>query len=332
MIKRNALILGLLFLILIVEIIVVAPKELGISPAEDQAATIAPPGKPSDSSSQVMKDVHLVVVEAKADGKEWELWAVAAVHPKDDEKWNLEHPKVKFFAKNGVFYTVTGDKGQVVENKNDMKITGNVVTKSSNGYTFKTDNAFYESKNKMLTSPNDVEMTGPIDKQGSRLELTGAQMTANFGSNEMTVNRNVHAKRVVAHGAKDTRMATIQSQRALFSGKTNQAQFFGDVVMDFDTMRVTGPEATFAYDPKTEAFKSVHVDGGVRLTDTDKFATSGTVDVQFKEDKVVFNGSPRVVQNGDELIGDQIVLTDNGKKVQVSNAKAQIDPKAREKN
>jgi lipopolysaccharide export system protein LptA len=118
----------------------------------------------------------------------------------------------------------------------------------------------------------------------------------------------------------------------LFSGKTNQAQFFGDVVMDFDTMRVTGPEATFAYDPKTEAFKSVHVDGGVRLTDTDKFATSGTVDVQFKEDKVVFNGSPRVVQNGDELIGDQIVLTDNGKKVQVSNAKAQIDPKAREKN
>jgi lipopolysaccharide export system protein LptA len=56
------------------------------------------------------------------------------------------------------------------------------------------------------------------------------------------------------------------------------------------------------------------------------------VDVYFKDDKVVFNGAPRVVQNGDELVGDQIVFLEGGKKVQVSNAKAQIDPRAMEKS
>jgi lipopolysaccharide export system protein LptA len=69
------------------------------------------------------------------------------------------------------------------------------------------------------------------------------------------------------------------------------------------------------------------------VTDTDKFATSGTVSLDVQEDKVVFSGSPRVVQNGDELVGDKITLLDGGRRVQVSNAKAQIiDTKQMEKS
>jgi len=269
--------------------------------------------------------VHLV--EAKSDGKEWELWAARALRQKDKDNWDIEDVRVKFFAKSGVTYTVTGKKGHVVPDKKDMHIEGNVITRSSNGYVFKTESAFYDSKNRRLTSPGDVEMTGPKDKEGGQLYLTGAEMTAEFETNLINVNRNVHARK----NLKNDKVVTIESQRALFSGKTNSAQFFGNVVIDAETMRITGPEARFVYGQKSQSLDSVEVVGGIHVTDTDKFATSRSVNVSFKDDRVVFNGAPRVVQNGDELIGDQIVFLEGGHKVQVSNAKAEMDPRTMEK-
>ena len=323
--KRNSIILALLFFIVIVEIVVLAPKDLGISPAEDGANGAASSKVGGNASSQIMRDVHLV--EAKHDGKEWELWAAKALRPKDNDDWDIEQVRVKFFASNGVIYNVTGKRGHVVPNKNDMRIEGNVITRSSNGYVFKTESAFYDSKNRLLTSPRDVEMTGPPDKEGGRLYLTGAEMTAEFATNLINVNRNVHARK----NLKGDKVVTIESQRALFSGKTNSAQFFGNVVIDAETMRITGPEARFVYGQKAQSLDSVEVVGGIRVTDTDKFATSSSVNISFKDDRVVFNGSPRVVQNGDELVGDQIVFLDGGHKVQVSNAKAEMDPRNMEK-
>lgn len=327
--KRNSIILGLLFIILVVEIVVLAPKEVGIRPEED-VQTSVPPQKP-EGTGQTMQNVHLV--EAKAEGKEWELWADKAIRPNDNEQWTIEQVRVKFFANNGVTYTVTGQQGSVVPNKNDIRIHGNVVTRSSNGYVFKTESVFYDSKNRKLTSPQDVEMIGPIEKakgdEGNleRLHLTGTDLVAEFGTNEIRINKNVRAKK----GVTIDKVATIQSERAVFSGRSNLAHFFGNVVIDVDTMRITGPEAKFAYEPKKQTLNSMQVVGGVRVTDTDKYATSSAVDVHFEDESIVFTGAPRVVQNGDELIGDEIIFREGGKKVEVSNAKAFIDPNTMEK-
>jgi LPS export ABC transporter protein LptC/lipopolysaccharide transport protein LptA len=321
--KRNGIILGLLFLILVIEIMIFAPKETGLSVAED--APKLGPTPAAGASGQVMQDVHSVGVKAGA--KEWELWARKALRPRENEDWTIERVTVKFFADNGVFYTVTGAKGNVLQNKYDIRISGNVVTKSSNGYTFKSESVFYDSKSRHLTSPQDVEMDGPPDQSGAALKLTGTELNADFVSNKIEVNKNVRALKRI----KDGKLATIQSERALFSGATNMAQFFGNVIIDFDTMRITGPEAQFAYDRKTQSVQSVLVGGGVKVTDTDKYATSSTVSVHFDDDRITFSGSPRVVQNGDELVGDEIVFLENGKKVQVSNARAQLDPKSMEK-
>jgi LPS export ABC transporter protein LptC len=322
--KRNSIILGLLFVILVIEIVIYAPRNVGM-PGEDQPIEQATPAAVGQSA-QVMHDVHLV--EAKADGKEWELWADRAIGPKTNvEDWTIEKVRVKFFATNDVTYNVTGKKGNVVPSKKDIKIQGNVVTKSSNGYVFKTESVFYDSTSRKLTSPGEVEMTGPPDKEGGSLLLTGSDMIVEHATNEITVNRNVRAKKKLTDG----RTAVIQSQRAVFSGRSNMANFYGNVVIDFDTMRLTGPEARFAYDPKTQKLDSLEVGGGARVTDTDKFATANSVNVFFRDDRIVFKGSPRVVQRGDELVGDEIVFLEGGRKVQVSNAKAQLDPKTVEK-
>lgn len=323
--KRNGIILGLLFGIIVLEILVLAPKDIGF-PAGEEAAPTAPVRQEA-SSGQVMQDANLVV--ANSSGKEWELWADRAVRPDDASDWSVERVKVKFFAEGGVTYTVTGAKGSVVPNQNDIRdvrISGNVVTRSSNGYVFKTESVIYDSKSRRLTSPGPVAMTSEGVESGG-LTLTGADLESDFSTNEIRINRNVRAKRRV----RDEKIATIQSERAVFSGRSNHAQFFGNVVIDVDTMRISGPQAKFAYDPKTKEFESVDVGGGIRVSDTDKLATSSAVSVHFKEDRVIFTGGPRVVQNGDELVGDEIVFLDGGRKVQVSNAKAQFDARAVEK-
>jgi LPS export ABC transporter protein LptC len=326
--KRNTIILALLFVLFVVELIILAPDELGLSPSDadttDQATTPA-----SADAGQIMRDVHLV--EAKGEGKEWELWADKALRPKEGEKWTIEKVRVKFFGKEGVTFTVTGKRGMVTPEKNDIRIEGDVETRSSNGYVFKTPSAYYDSAAKKLTSPQDVEMTGPKESKDRNIHLTGFEMIADLASSEISVNRGVRARKKVASVEGADRTATIQSQRAIFSANSNLAQFFGNVVIDMETMQISGPQAKFALDPKTQGLESIQVSGGIRVTDTDKFATSGTVSLDLKEDKVVFSGSPRVVQNGDELVGDQITLLDGGKRVQVSNAKAQIDPRAVEK-
>lgn len=321
--KRNGIILGLLFVILVVEILIFAPKEIGLAPADIDVA--AAPKLPEGGFGQVGEDVHLV--ESGPEGKRSELWAKRALRTKDNGEWTLETVKVKFYAANGVLYTVTGQRGKAEPNTHAIQVTGNVVTKSSNGYTFKSESAFYDSKNRKLTSPKEVEMEGPDDENGGRLQLTGGELVADFGSNEIAIGNKVRAKKKLKEG----KTAQIQSERAKFSGRTNLAQFYGAVVMDVDTMRITGPEAQFAYDRVSNNFDSVLVGGGVKVTDTDKFATSNSVSVFFKDDKVVFKGAPRVVQEGDELVGDEITFLEGGKRVQVSNARAQLDPKSMEK-
>ena len=106
--KRNFAILMLLFAILVLEIVILAPGELGSSPEDDRAAARAESGEAAKSpvegqTGQVMQDVHLV--EAKPGGKEWELWAKKAVRPSEDASWTIEQVEIKFFGENEVVYT-----------------------------------------------------------------------------------------------------------------------------------------------------------------------------------------------------------------------------------
>lgn len=320
--RRNSIILGLLFGILVIEILVLAPKEIGS--LEDSPPEITKSSEKDENrrSGQIMKDVHSV--EAKKDGKEWELWAASAHQPDANQVWTIERVKVKFYGADGVVYTVTGKEGRVSPNEKgirDLKISGNVVTRSSNGYVFKSESAFYDSRKKRLISPTEIEMRAPPDKDGGRMTLMGSDMVADMETNEISVNKSVRTSKEL----KDAKKLVISSDRAVFSGKTKMAHFIGNVVINYETMTLSGPEARFAYDRTGEVLQSVYVSGGIRVTDTDKFAVSRSVNVDFINDEVVFRGSPRVTQRGDQLTGDEIVFLKGGSKVQVKNARARIE-------
>ena len=319
--------LGAILLLGLFQVVIIAPRQIREALKAPPKAPVTPTS-PSDQSSDVdqsMDGMHMI--ETQEGAKEWEVWSDKALSFKAKERLELQKVKAVFFSEKGVTFTVTGNRGVVQVKTKDLKVEGDVVTRSSNGYVFKTESIDYESKARKLTAPHAVKMTGPPDAANHALKLTGASMRASLKASTIEVERDVHAEKMLTAD----RVAYIRSQRALFSGKDKTAQFRGDVTLDMDAMRITGPHAQFAYDPKGESVKSVVFSGGARVSDADKWATAQNVQVDFEENRFVFRGTPRVVQNNDELRGEEIVFLDGGKRVQVRGARAKVDEKRLEK-
>ncbi len=322
--------LSLALLGLLIQIVLVAPSQIrdagtkaSLLPAPDVEEAITPKKNPPASGEvdQSMSGMHMI--ETQEGQKEWELWSDKAIGMKGKEEFELQNVKTVFFSESGVTFTVTGNKGHVLSKTKDMRIEGDVVTRSSNGYVFRTESMEYQSQTRLLSALNKVEMIGPKDVQGHALHLTGVGMKASLASSTVEILSDVKAQKGIDGG----RNALIRSQRSLFSGKDRTARFLGDVVLDMDAMRITGPEASFVYDSKKDVVRTVEFNGGARVSDAEKWATSQNLKVDFESNKFIFRGNPRVVQNNDELRGEEIVFLDGGKQVEVKRARATVDDK-----
>lgn len=323
-IRLGKFLLGVLFVVLIIEIIVIFPRDLD-DKAKPQSGPVAPDDGVSKGIEQIMRGAHLV--ETREGEKEWELWAESAIAYKLKPSWSLRKVKTRLFGKDGVFFIVTGDEGSIDVKTKDMDVKGKVVIRSSNGYAFETEKMIYHSKERQFVAPLPVFMRGPKDGEGFSLILRGNSLSADLNNSLMTVNGGVKGEKAF----KGDRRLLIRAQKAAFSGKSNLARFSEDVVMDFETMRITGPEAVFEYGREQNLVKSVQVFGGVRVSDLEKWVTSQKVNVNFDKDRYVFSGNPRVVQNNDELQGEEIVFLEGGKKVEVFKARANVVSRELEK-
>ncbi|MEQ1876800.1 MAG: LPS export ABC transporter periplasmic protein LptC [Bdellovibrionia bacterium] len=306
---------GLLFAVLMVEVLIFSPKE--ISTPDDIRA--------KKSQSETPEEQHMEgasLVETSDGRKEWELKADEAKGSKEKGFMSLKKVNAKFFSKSdGTFFNVTGDRGSVWLTSKDMEVQGNVVIHSSNGHIFKTNSVYYKSGDKALRTSDPVTMVGPKDLNGDRLNLEGKGLYASIDDGFIDIQDDVRVKKTLDDG----RNVAIRSTKARFSSKSKVASFKDDVTVDIASTRITGPEAHFEYDSKTQALTSMQVDGGVRISDVDKWATAKKVHMSFTKDRFVLNGAPRLVQNNDELRGEEIIFLDGGKTVQVRRAKAKFE-------
>lgn len=317
-------------LVLMVQVVLIAPSQIRDS---DSKAAVLPTAEvrlnrasPGDGQiDQAINDMHMI--ETQEGRKEWELWSDKATSFKTKDMMELEKVRTVFFSDGGVTFTVTGNKGIVQTKAKDLRIEGDVVTRSSNGYVFRTEILEYDSRTRQLKTTAPVEMIGPRDSDGHSLRLSGVGMEASLEKGTMYVISEVKAEKTLDRGRK----AFIRSQKAEFNGRDKSARFLGEVVLDMDSMRITGPDARFDYDSKTDAIKSVNFTGGARVSDADKWATSQSLKVNFEDNRFIFRGNPRVVQNNDELRGEEIIFLDGGKRVQVKSARAKVDEKKLEK-
>ncbi|MDZ4677806.1 MAG: LPS export ABC transporter periplasmic protein LptC [Oligoflexia bacterium] len=313
--------LAALFILLGLEILTLAPKSLNtpqeaaIKPKVDK--TLAPKSAVT-TMSQMMHGVHLV--ETSAGKKEWELDSDYAQGFKDKGTWKLQGVHVKFFGAAGTEYSVTGDKGSVHTETKDMEINGHVVTTTSDGYMVKSNSLKYVSTDKTLSTPDHVEITGPETKDG-KFEMVGRGLQAVLDTSTMTLKDQVRASKSVT-GNRDM---VIHSKWARINGKNNQAHFEDNVQVDLENVRMTGQQADFVYESNTKSLTSLLLQGNVRVTDRQRWAASQQAQVLFAENEFILLGNPRVLQDDNELRGEEIRFINGGKEVRVIKAKARVE-------
>lgn len=325
--KVSGILFAIFMVFLFLEILIGFPISLEHEPlilpdyeAKKEAKEESKEEPKAPENQQKLQGVHFV--ESRSGTRDWELFAESAETTQNQGGWKLKNVRALFYNNDRVDFTVTGQQGEIesAESKN-LNIKGNVVTRSANGYTFKSESVSYLAKERLIKTPDPIQMLGPPDDRGKGLVLTGVGMDASVDENLMKINHKVSAKKELHDG----KQFQIQSNSAEFSGKDRRAKFMEDVSIDVGSVKMQGPEAQFDYRPGADILQSVIVKGGVKVSDIDKFATSDTVKFDPEQNKFTFNGRPRVVQNQDEITGDQIVFIDGGKKVKVEKIRAKME-------
>jgi LPS export ABC transporter protein LptC len=316
---KNLLFIGLL-IFLFVEILIIFPNQLERQEENAEKVAAAEQNQEQSQGGQKMQGVHLV--ESQSGARDWELFSESATGSQAEGTWQLKKVRVLFYNKEKVEFTVTGDTGTIDQKLKDINIVGNVVTRSENGYSFKTPSIFYSSKSREIRSPQEVLMQGPRDKDGAGMFLKGSRMLVLVEKSKMLIQGTVTAKKPVQGG----KTMEVSSDGAEFSGKNREAKFLGAVRMSYDNMKLEGPAASFLYG-KNDLLSAVNISGGVKVSDVDKYATSESVNLDLLADKYVFKGRPKVIQNNDELSGEEIIFLEGGKKVKIERARAKMEKK-----
>lgn len=338
MAKFKKIVFVTLLIFLFVEILIVFPSkiehedeaevrsrvEAQVQLNKDNEERLKRGEKPESTNTvaeQKLGGVHLV--ESQQGARDWELFATAAEGSQGAGSWKLHDVKVYFYNHEKIEFTVTGETGTIDSKTKNLSVIGNVVTRSENGYIFKTPSIFYSSLTRLIESPEDVLMQGPREKSLAGIELRGRKMKLDVDKSRMQIQERIMATKP----QKDGKKVEIIADGAEFSGKTYEAKFKGSVRLLYDGMRMEGPEALFAYEKNASALSSIAVLGGVKVSDVDKFATSETVNLDLLTNKYVFKGRPKVIQNNDEMTGEEIIFLDGGKKVKVERVRARVENK-----
>jgi len=312
--------LSLLMILLFLEIWLGFPTELESVAKEE--SLLDRPLENNAQSDKHMEGVHFV--ESKAGSRDWELFAASADGSEQSGEWTLKAVRVLFYSGNSVEYTLVGQTGRIDTLTKDLKITGDVRITSKNGYHFQTQTAHYTARTRLLESDSIVKMTAPVDAPGSvekPLVLHGDQLRLTVGEEKMLIHGHVHAEKILA----DSRHFGLSSDEVEASGHERNLHFRGHVESSVDALRMQSDEAAVQYDPRSSILQTISILGGVRMSDTNRYATANNIEFRPAENQFVLRGNPRVVQNNDEITGEEIVFLDGGRKVKVQKMKAKLE-------
>jgi LPS export ABC transporter protein LptC/lipopolysaccharide transport protein LptA len=268
-----------------------------------------------------MQGVHLV--ESRQGDQDWELFADAAEEKRVDKSWSLKTVKAIFYAKKNVEFEVYGQSGFIDGKTRDISITGNVLTKTSNGYQFKSQDVKFISKQRILESQSRVSVVGPSTKNEKPLAMKAQKMKASIDDGLIRLIGQVETEK----GLSNDKTLFIKSDQSTISSRQKVVGFSGTVSMQVDLMKIESPEINLVYRDDQDLLQSILFSGGVKMSDRDKIATAEQVRFDPTENKFILSGKPKVMQGLDEIVGDQIVFIDGGKKVKIENVKGRSEKK-----
>lgn len=309
---------SLIIVFIFVQILVFSPSDVNLvtknTAQSEKLKMMAAAQKQKKSVEQQMRGIHLV--ENNKNQKGWELFAEEA-SGSEDANWVLKKVKIEFYADDLSAYTVTGDVGEINGTSKDIVIRGEVITTSTNGYEFKTNDLRFQSKTKQLITNDFVQVTGPEDESGPGFSMTGTGLKIDLNKNKMYILSSVEAEKSI-----NKNLFQINSKTAEFSNKSQEAAFMGSVQMKYQKATLLAPIAFFKYSNTKKILKTVLLQQGVTLKDMERSGQCKELEMDLEEDKMTLRGAPKVQMGEDQIIGDEIVFLDGGKKVKINNVKA----------
>ncbi len=241
--NTKKILFSLLLIFILVEVIFIFPQQIE---KLDRESIEASGEQKKERVEQKMNGVHLV--ESQKGARDFELHAEKARGYQQEGDYFLDKVKVQFYNLDANDFTVTGNEGEVDGKTKNIKIKGSVVTRSANGYTFYTDEIFYNFALRKIISPGKIRMVGPSDEQGEGLKLDGYNMHILVDINEMKIFKDITAFKPMS----SNQNLKITSEMATFSGKSSEAHFENNVVLNYGSMLIKGPDCYFIYSGKSK--------------------------------------------------------------------------------
>ena len=149
----------------------------------DEAEEIIPEvAQAAETADLTLEEIHYV--ETKGDKKEWELRAKSGQHFRKDDYTTLEDLTVTFYAEDGRVITLSGDKGSM-KGRKEIKVWGDVVVTSSDGYRVSTNSFRYVDEKRQITTED------PIMLEGKGVKVKGVGAVVDLETKEVSILRNV---------------------------------------------------------------------------------------------------------------------------------------------
>jgi len=229
-----------------------------------------------------------------------------------DGEWELEEVKGQRLNGEKGKIDFSSDKGKTNLKAKTFSLIANVKAKSTNGYRLTTDSLVFETDEqdkKFFKTSDPVN----IYNLGEKLEVHSVGLKGEVESGVVNLLSEVSCKKSV----KNYKDILIKSDTAEFKSSLKSIRFRDNLKVSQEKFKIKGEEAYFVYDEKNRTLKSVQVDGDIFASDGVKTAMSETVEMRTTEDVIIFQGNPRIRMGKNEMIGQEILITNKQKNIQV---------------
>lgn len=274
--------------------------------AEVNANHVVAPRPPA----QVMREVLLTEFQSDAEGqKEWVLEAKTALSDSFEQNWDVQDSKVKFYKNNAELVRVAATRGLINTATRNLELDQNVKGETDSGYVFKTTQLNYISGEERFLSETPIYFESP----GQNTTLSGSGMDGSLSTGLVEIWGPIECQQHIEGYQK----ATIKSRTAQISLEERHMIFRDDLFIQIDDIAITGQRAEFVYSKAKGDLEMLRIQGRVFVTSGDRSASAERLEIHLKEDLFLFQGQPRFVSGENVLVGNEIVLYDKGKRVQI---------------
>jgi LPS export ABC transporter protein LptC len=271
-------------------------------------------GRPGQS----LKKLSLTEYKANSFGqKDWKLFAESANSDSANIEWSVADAEVQLFNQNLKVVTISSSFGEVNTKTKNIVFKDKVRSETVSGYRFDSLGLVYDSSKEKFYSDSQIEIVGP----NNSTFLKGTSYEGDLRAGKMFIKGPIYCEQAIP----DYEKPIIKSQDAIIDIEKRHVVFTGQVLILVGDMTITAKEAEFEYNKEKGDLEVLVLRGQVFASQKNQSAAAEILEIRVKNGYFLFQGNPRFVSGENTLVGNEILLFNKGKNVQILNGKVKSE-------